>query len=369
MVILMIKNIAVIRGDGIGPEIVEQALLVLNAIADIYGHTFNYTDVDMGGCAIDKWGDPLPEEMLARCLASDSVLLGAVGGKKWDGVPGNMRPEKGLLRLRAGMGVYSNNRPAKIWKQLASASPLKPSIVDKGIDLIIVRELIGGIYFGSHDTETVNGERVATDILKYSEREIERIGRIGFETARKRKGKLCSVEKSNVLDSSRLWKSVMHRLAEEYPDVELSDMLVDNCAMQIVKDPSQFDVVVTENMFGDILSDEASMITGSIGMIPSSSLGSSSCGLYEPIHGSAPDIAGMDIANPIGTVLSAAMMLRYSFDRAVEADRIEKAVDAVLTAGYRTGDIMPSDPAEAAACKKVGCSEMGKLIVEAVRAL
>ena len=359
----MIKNIAVIRGDGIGPEIVDQALLVLNKIAEKYGHTFNYDDVDMGGCAIDKWGDPLPEAMLNKCLASDSVLLGAVGGKKWDSVPGHMRPEKGLLRLRAGMGVYSNNRPAKIWKQLASASPLKESIVAKGIDFIIVRELIGGIYFGSHETNEVNGEKVATDILAYSESEIERIGRIGFDTAMKRGKKLCSVEKSNVLDSSRLWKAVMHRLATEYPEVELSDMLVDNCAMQIVKDPSQFDVVVTENMFGDILSDEASMITGSIGMIPSSSLGNTTVGLYEPIHGSAPDIAGMDIANPIGTILSAAMMLRYSFDMAEEADAIENAVDKVLTAGYRTGDIMPSDPEEAASCKKVGCSEMGKLIV------
>ena len=359
----MIKNIAVIRGDGIGPEIVDQALLVLNKIAEKYGHTFNYDDVDMGGCAIDKWGDPLPEAMLNKCLASDSVLLGAVGGKKWDSVPGHMRPEKGLLRLRAGMGVYSNNRPAKIWKQLASASPLKESIVAKGIDFIIVRELIGGIYFGSHETNEVNGEKVATDILAYSESEIERIGRIGFDTAMKRGKKLCSVEKSNVLDSSRLWKAVMHRLATEYPEVELSDMLVDNCAMQIVKDPSQFDVVVTENMFGDILSDEASMITGSIGMIPSSSLGNTTVGLYEPIHGSAPDIAGMDIANPIGTILSAAMMLRYSFDMAEEADAIENAVDKVLTAGYRTGDIMPSDPEEAANCKKVGCSEMGKLIV------
>ena len=359
----MNKNIAVIRGDGIGPEIVDQALLVLNKIAEKYGHTFVYDDVDMGGCAIDKWGDPLPEVMLNKCLASDSVLLGAVGGKKWDSVPGHMRPEKGLLRLRAGMGVYSNNRPAKIWKQLASASPLKESIVAKGIDFIIVRELIGGIYFGSHETNEVNGEKVATDILAYSESEIERIGRIGFETAMKRGKKLCSVEKSNVLDSSRLWKAVMHRLASEYPQVELSDMLVDNCAMQIVKDPSQFDVVVTENMFGDILSDEASMITGSIGMIPSSSLGNTTVGLYEPIHGSAPDIAGMDIANPIGTILSAAMMLRYSFDMTAEADAIENAVDKVLTAGYRTGDIMPSDKDEAARCKKVGCSEMGALIV------
>jgi 3-isopropylmalate dehydrogenase len=269
-----------------------------------------------------------------------------------------MRPEKGLLRLRAGMGVYSNNRPAKIWPQLADASPLKKSIVDKGIDFIIVRELIGGIYFGKHETIEENGEKVSIDELRYSEEEIRRIGRIGFETAQKRGKKLCSVEKSNVLDSSRLWKKVMHELAAEYPDVELSDMLVDNCAMQIVKDPSQFDVVVTENMFGDILSDEASMITGSIGMIPSSSLGATSCGLYEPIHGSAPDIAGKDIANPIGTILSAAMMLRFSFDMAKEADCIENAVSTVLSAGYRTGDIADGD------CAKVGCCDMGRLIIE-----
>lgn len=353
----MTKNIAVIRGDGIGPEIVEQALKVLDKIAEIYGHTFNYTDVDMGGCAIDKWGNPLPEEMLKRCVESDSVLLGAVGGEKWNNVPGDMRPEKGLLRLRAGMGVYSNNRPAKIWKQLADASPLKKEIVDKGIDFIIVRELIGGIYFGEHTTAEENSEKKAVDVLSYTESEIERIGRIGFETARKRNKKLCSVEKSNVLDSSRLWKAVMHRLEKEYPDVELSDMLVDNCAMQIVKNPAQFDVIVTENMFGDILSDEASMITGSIGMIPSSSLGATSCGLYEPIHGSAPDIAGMDIANPIGTILSVAMMLRYSFDMPKEADAIENAVSAVLDEGFRTADIMSDG------CKKVGCSEMGKLII------
>ena len=354
----MQKNIAVIRGDGIGPEIVEQALRVLQKIGDLYGHTFTYTDVDMGGVAIDKWGDPLPAEMLEKCVAADSVLLGAVGGPKWNDVPGDKRPEKGLLRLRAGMGVYSNNRPSKIWRQLADASPLKSSIVDKGIDFIIVRELIGGIYFGSHTTEVVDGEKQAVDVLSYRESEIERIGRIGFETAQKRGKKLCSVEKSNVLDSSRLWKAVMHRLAAEYPDVELSDMLVDNCAMQIVKNPSQFDVIVTENMFGDILSDEASMITGSIGMIPSSSLGATTNGLYEPIHGSAPDIAGQDIANPIGTILSAAMMLRYSFDMAAEADCIEQAVSAVLDAGYRTADIC------ADGCQKVSCSEMGRLIEE-----
>ncbi len=349
----MIKNIAVIRGDGIGPEIVAQALRVLDKIAKLYGHTFQYTDVNMGGCAIDQYGDPLPEAELQKCIASDSVLLGAVGGDKWNDVPASMRPEKGLLRLRAGMGVYSNNRPAKIWKQLSEASPLKKSIVDRGIDFIIVRELIGGIYFGEHKTE---GD-VATDVLKYSESEIERIGRIGFETARKRNKKLCSVEKSNVLDASRLWKKVMHRLAEEYPDIELSDMLVDNCAMQIVKNPAQFDVIVTENMFGDILSDEASMITGSIGMIPSSSLGASTCGLYEPIHGSAPDIAGRDIANPIGTILSAAMMLRFSFDMSKEADAIEKAISDYLDAGYRTADIMSDG------MMQVGCKECGDLII------
>lgn len=348
----MVKNIAVIRGDGIGPEIVNEALKVLNKIAELYGHNFNYTDVDMGGCAIDKYGDPLPESELKKCVESDSVLLGAVGGNKWNDVPGNMRPEKGLLRLRAGMGVYSNNRPAKIWPQLADASPLKKSIVEQGIDFIIVRELIGGIYFGEHKTE---GD-TAIDVLTYSEAEIERIGRIGFETARKKNKKLCSVEKSNVLDSSRLWKKVMHRLSSEYPDVELSDMLVDNCAMQIVKNPAQFDVIVTENMFGDILSDEASQITGSIGMIPSSSLGATSCGLYEPIHGSAPDIAGQDKANPIGTILSAAMMLRFSFDMEKEADAIENAVRKFLDAGYRTADIMSEG------MTLVGCKQCGDLI-------
>lgn len=353
----MNKNIAVIRGDGIGPEIIGQTLRVLDRIAELYGHSFTYTDVDMGGCAIDKYEDPLPDSELEKCVGSDSVLLGAAGGSKWNGLPGEKRPEKGLLRLRAGMGVYSNNRPAKIWRQLADASPLKSSIVDRGIDFIIVRELIGGIYFGEHITEG----NTATDVLRYREPEIERIGRIGFETARRRSRRLCSVEKSNVLDSSRMWKRVMHRLAEEYPDVELSDMLVDNCAMQIVKDPSQFDVIVTENMFGDILSDEASMITGSIGMIPSSSLGATSCGLYEPIHGSAPDIAGQDIANPIGTILSAAMMLRYSFDMPQEANAIERAVSDYLDAGYRTADIMSEGKT------RVGCSRCGELITGYLR--
>lgn len=356
----MTKNIAVIRGDGIGPEIIGQAIKVLEKIGKVYGHEFLFTDVDMGGCAIDMWGDPLPEQMLEKCLASDSVLLGAVGGNKWNDVAANLRPEKGLLRLRAAMGVYSNNRPARIWPQLADSSPLRKSIVDEGIDFIIVRELIGGIYFGEHRTEKVGNSLKAVDVLTYSEEEIARIGRIGFETAMKRNKKLCSVEKSNVLDSSRLWKKVMHELAVEYPEVELSDMLVDNCAMQIVKNPSQFDVIVTENMFGDILSDEASMITGSIGMIPSSSLGSGTRGLYEPIHGSAPDIAGKDIANPIGTILAAAMMLRFSFDMTKEADSIEKAVGDFLDNGYRTADIMSPG------FTQVGTIRAGDLIAEAI---
>ena len=356
----MEKKIAVIRGDGIGPEIVAEAIKVLDAVAARYGHTFTYDEVDMGGVAIDKWGEPLPAAMLDKCLAADSVLLGAVGGPKWDGLPGAQRPEKGLLALRAGMGLYSNLRPAKLWPQLADASPLKPSIVAKGIDFIVVRELTGGVYFGQHKIETVDGQQVATDVMPYSEAEIERIGRIAFETARKRRHKVTSVDKANVLDTSRLWRSVMHRLAAEYPDVEYADMLVDNTAMQIVKDPSQFDVVVTENMFGDILSDEASMITGSIGMIPSSSLGEGTRGLYEPIHGSAPDIAGQNKANPIGTILSAAMMLKYSFGMEEEYAAIEAAVHAVLDAGKRTGDSM------AAGCTRVTCSEMGDAIVAAL---
>lgn len=353
----MVKNIGVIRGDCSSPEIVTEALRVLDRIAEKYNHTFNYTEIDMGGAAIDKYGDPLPQAELDKCLASDSVLLGAVGGPKWEGMPGAKRPEKGLLRLRAGMGLYSNNRPATLWPQLADASPLKPSIVAKGIDFIVVRELTGGVYFGEHRTEEINGEKVATDIMPYSEHEIERIGRIGFETAMKRRKKLCCVDKANVLDTSRLWREVMHRLQAEYPEVEYSEMFVDNCAMQICKDPSQFDVIVTENMFGDIISDEASMITGSIGMIPSSSLGEGTRGLYEPIHGSAPDIAGQDKVNPIACILSAAMMLRYSFDMATEADDIEAAVNAVLDKGLRTADMMSDG------CTLVGCKAMGDAIL------
>ena len=352
----MNKTIAVIRGDGIGPEIVNEAIKVLDAVAAKHGHTFTYDEVDMGGVAIDKWGDPLPQAMLDKCLAADSVLLGAVGGPKWEGLPGPQRPEKGLLRLRAGMGLYSNLRPAKLWPQLADASPLKPSIVEKGIDFLVVRELISGIYFGEHKTVEQNGEQVATDVMLYAEHEIERIGRIAFETAMKRRKKVTCVDKANVLDTSRLWRAVLHRVKEDYPEVEYGEMFVDNASMQLVKDPSQFDVIVTGNMFGDILSDEASMLTGTIGMIPSSSLGDGTRGMYEPIHGSAPDIAGQNKANPIGTILSAAMMLKYSFGLDVEAAAIEAAVDKALNDGLRTADCM------ADGCRLVSCSEMGDAI-------
>ena len=352
----MNKTIAVIRGDGIGPEIVNEAIKVLDKIAEKYGHTFTYDDVDMGGIAIDKWGDPLPRAMLDKCLAADSVLLGAVGGPKWEGLPGPQRPEKGLLRLRAGMGLYSNLRPAKLWPQLAQASPLKPSIVEKGIDFLVVRELISGIYFGEHKTVEQNGEKVATDVMLYAEHEIERIGRIAFETAMKRRKKVTCVDKANVLDPSRLWRAVLHRIKEEYPEVEYGEMFVDNASMQLVKDPSQFDVIVTGNMFGDILSDEASMLTGTIGMIPSSSLGDGTRGMYEPIHGSAPDIAGQNKANPIGTILSAAMMLKYSFGMDAEAAAIEAAVEQALNDGLRTADMM------AEGCTPATCSEMGDAI-------
>ena len=353
----MEKNIALIYGDCASPEIVTQAVRVLDKIAEKHGHTFTYTRAYMGGEAIDKFGDPLPQAELDKCRAADSVLLGAIGGPKWEGLPGDQRPEKGLLRLRAGMGLYSNNRPARIWPQLADASPLKKQIVDRGIDFIVVRELIGGVYFGEHKTFHQDGELKAVDVMPYSEHEIERIGRIGFETAMKRRKKLTCVDKANVLDTSRLWRRVLEKLAQEYPEVEFGEMFVDNAAMQICKDPSQFDVIVTENMFGDILSDEASEITGSIGMVPSSSLGAGPRGLYEPIHGSAPDIAGQDKVNPIACILSAAMMLRYSFDMPAEADAIEAAVSGVLDAGLRTADIMQEG------CTPVGCAAMGDAIL------
>lgn len=358
----MEKNIAVIWGDCSSPEIVTQAIRVLDTIGAKYNHTFHYTDVAMGGEAIDKYGDPLPQHELDKCLASDSVLLGAIGGPKWEGMAGDKRPEKGLLRMRSGMGLYSNNRPTKIWPQLAPASPLKAEIVEQGIDFVIVRELTGGVYFGERQVNILeSGEKQAVDIMPYAEYEIERIGRIGFDTAMKRRKKLCCVDKANVLETSRLWREVMHRLQAEYPEVEYSEMFVDNCAMQIVKNPAQFDVIVTENMFGDILSDEASMITGSIGMIPSSSLGEGTCGVYEPIHGSAPDIQGLDVINPTACILSVAMMLRFSFGMAQEADAIEQAVSHVLDQGLRTADNMSDG------CTQLGCKAMGDAIVAAIK--
>lgn len=356
----MQKTIAVIRGDGIGPEIVEQALLVLKAVGAKYGHSFACNEVLMGGAAIDAAGTPLPEETLQACLAADAVLLGAVGGPKWDSLPGHQRPEKGLLGLRKGLGLYANLRPARLLPALAAASPLRADIAQSGIDFLVVRELIGGVYFGEHKTEEVNGEKVATDVMPYAEHEIERILHTAFKAAAGRRKKVTSVDKANVLDTSRLWRTVAQRVAGEYPGVQFENMLVDNAAMQIVKNPAQFDIMVTENMFGDILSDEASMITGSIGMIPSASLGEGTRGLFEPIHGSAPDIAGQNKANPVGTILSAAMLLRYSLGLPQEAVAIEAAVDAVLAKGLRTADI--AGPGETA----VGCTEMGAAIVSAL---
>ena len=353
----MEKTITVIRGDGIGPEIVNQAIRILDRIAEKFGHTFHYQDILAGGCAIDAYGASLPKESLETCLNCDSVLLGAVGGPKWDGVPKEIRPEAALLGIRSAMGLYANLRPARLFHQLSEASPLKPEITEKGIDLMMVRELTGGAYFGAHVTSEENGELVAHDDMNYSVHEIRRIARTAFDIARKRDSRVISVDKANVLDTSRLWRKIVHEVAAEYPDVTCTDMLVDNTAMQLVRNPSQFDVIVTENLFGDILSDEASMITGSIGMMASASLGEGTRGMYEPIHGSAPDIAGQNIANPIGTILSAAMMLRYSFDLPEEASCIESAVDRVLNAGIRTGDIWSEGTA------KVTCSGMGDAIL------
>lgn len=353
----MEKTITVIRGDGIGPEIVNQAIRVLDRIAEKFGHTFHYQDILAGGCAIDAYGTSLPKESLEKCLNCDSVLLGAVGGPKWDGVPKEIRPEAALLGIRSAMGLYANLRPARLFHQLSEASPLKSEITEKGIDLMMVRELTGGAYFGAHVTSEENGELVAHDDMNYSVHEIRRIARTAFDIARKRDSRVISVDKANVLDTSRLWRKIVHEVAAEYPDVTCTDMLVDNTAMQLVRNPSQFDVIVTENLFGDILSDEASMITGSIGMMASASLGEGTRGMYEPIHGSAPDIAGQNIANPIGTILSAAMMLRYSFDLPEEASCIESAVDRVLNAGIRTGDIWSEGTA------KVTCSGMGDAIL------
>ena len=349
----MNKTIAIIKGDGIGPEIVNEAMGVLDAVAARFGHTFTYVDAPMGGNAIDAFGVPLPESSLETCMQSDSVLLGAVGGPKWDDQPSANRPERGLLKLRGAMGLYTNIRPARMFSELSDACPLRADIAARGIDFVVVRELIGGVYFGQHTTGSVDGEQKATDIMSYTEHEIRRVAHVAFQMAQKRRKRVTSIDKANVLDTSRLWRKTVTEVAKEYPDVELLRMYVDNAAMQIVRDPSQFDVIVTENLFGDILSDEASQITGSIGMIPSSSMGEGTRGLYEPIHGSAPDIAGQNKANPIGTILAAAMMLRYSFDMAAEADAIEAAVDETLKAGIRCGDIMQ------AGCTLVGCREMG----------
>ena len=352
-------NIALLRGDGIGPEIVDSTVTILEKTAARFGHRFNFTPYLIGGCAIDATGKPLPQETVDGCLASDSVLLGAVGGPKWDDQPGDNRPEKALLGIRSALGLYTNLRPAKLYPALRAASPLKDEIVGEGFDLMIVRELTGGIYFGERGYRQGRFGEEAFDTEAYSVTEIERIGRVAFETAMKRSRRLCSIDKANVLESSRLWRKTMHALAEEYPEVEYRDMFVDNAAMQLVRDPRQFDVIVTSNMFGDILSDEASQITGSIGMLASASLGASTRGMYEPIHGSAPDIAGQDRANPIAAILSGAMMLRYSFGLAQEADCIEAAVDSVLNAGYRTADLMGG-----AEGKPLTCSEITKRIAE-----
>ena len=355
-------SIALLKGDGIGPEIVDSAVEVLKKIGTKYGHEFEFTPYLIGGCAIDATGEPLPEETVKGCLASDSVLLGAVGGPKWDGLPGNKRPEKALLGIRSALGLFTNLRPAKLYPALKNASPLRADIVAGGFDLMIVRELTGGIYFGERGRREGKYGPEAFDTEAYSRMEIERIGRVAFETAMKRNKKLVSIDKANVLETSRLWREIMHEMSKEYPEVEYSDMLVDNAAMQLVRNPGQFDVIVTSNMFGDILSDEASQITGSIGMLASASLGSTKRGMYEPIHGSAPDIAGQNKANPIATVLSAAMMLRYSFDLKEEADCIEKAVDAVLEKGFRTADLLGTSGGNA-----LSCTEMTDKILENIK--
>ncbi|CRF33966.1 3-isopropylmalate dehydrogenase [Brachyspira suanatina] len=359
----MEKNIVVIKGDGVGPEVVEKAIDVLNRVAEKYSHKFNLEYVDMGGCSIDKYGVPLTDENLEKCIKSDSVLLGSVGGPKWDNVAPENRPERGLLKLRKGMGLYANIRPTKILKSLEYASPLKETICKDMVDFIMVRELTGGVYFGEHKFEVVDGVRQATDLMLYTETEIHRIGKVAFELARNSKRPLTSVDKANVLHTSKLWREVMNNLAKEYSDVKYNDMYVDNAAMQIASNPSQFGVIVTENMFGDILSDEASVISGSIGMAPSASLSDGSVGLYEPIHGSAPDIAGKDLVNPIGTILSLAMMLRYSFKMEKEAEDVEKAVYKAIDDGYRTADIMPKHNMMTYLYKQVRCSEMGDIIV------
>lgn len=358
-------HITCIPGDGIGPEIVAEAKKVLDKVASVYGHEIQYKDILMGGASIDAHGVPLTEEAIADAQNAEAVLMGSIGGNTttspWYQLPPDKRPEAGLLKLRKALNLFANLRPAVLYEELSDACPLRREISDVGFDMMIMRELTGGLYFGERRTIEENGVRKAIDTLTYDENEIRRIAIKGFDIAMKRRKKVTSVDKANVLDSSRLWRKVVEEVAKEYPEVTLEHMLVDNCAMQLVKDPAQFDVILTENMFGDILSDEASMVTGSIGMLASASLNDSKFGLYEPSHGSAPDIAGMDIANPIATVLSAAMMLRYSFDLDKEADAIETAVKTVLQKNYRTGDIMSEG------CIKVGCKEMGDLLAAEIK--
>ena len=357
-------KIALIPGDGIGPEIVAEARKVLDKVCKKYSHKFSYTEVLLGGASIDAHGVPLTEETIAQAKASDAVLMGSIGGdaktSPWYKLEPSRRPEAGLLAIRKALNLFANLRPAYLYNELRDACPLRDEIIGDGFDMIIVRELTGGLYFGARKTTEENGVRTAVDTLSYNENEIRRIAIKAFEIARKRRNKVTSVDKANVLDSSRLWRSVVEDVAKDYPDVTLEHMLVDNCAMQLVRDPKQFDVILTENMFGDILSDEASMVTGSIGMLSSASLNETKLGLYEPSHGSAPDIAGQNKANPIATILSAAMMLRYSLDLDKEADAVEAAVQKVLTDGYRTGDIMSDG------CKLVGTKEMGDLIADAI---
>ena len=352
-------NICVMPGDGIGPEIVAEAVKVLDVVGKKFGLEFVYSQALIGGAAIDAKGVPLPDETVAACKAADAVLLGAVGGPKWDEIDPAIRPEKGLLGIRKALGLFANLRPAKLFPELAAACCLRPDIVGQGLDVMVIRELTGGAYFGEpRGIEKRGDEEVGFNTMVYAEHEVRRIAKVGFETARKRGKKLCSVDKANVLDVSRLWRKVVLEVAKDYPDVELSHMYVDNAAMQLVRAPSQFDVIVTENLFGDILSDEAAVITGSIGMLPSASLGAANPGLYEPIHGSAPDIAGQDKANPLATILSVAMMLKHSFDQSAAAEAIEAACAKVLADGYRTGDIM--EPGKTL----VGCKAMGQLVVE-----
>lgn len=354
-------RIAVVPGDGIGPEVVEQTLKVLDRVGEVYGHRFEYEKVLAGGCAIDATGGCLPQETIDTCKAADAVLLGAVGGWKWDTLPGNERPEMALLGLRKELGLFANLRPALLFEELAEACPLKPEIIEGGLDILVVRELTGGIYFGEKGTKDTEMGPAAYDVEQYSEGEVRRIAEVAFDMASKRNGKVTSVDKANVLESSRLWRRVVAEEGEKHPDIELGNMYVDNAAMQLVRNPRQFDVIVTSNIFGDILSDEASMITGSIGLLPSASLATGNFGMYEPVHGSAPDIAGKDMANPMATILSAAMMLRYTFGLGKEADAVEAAVKKVLADGYRTHDIA------AAGEKAIGTAEAGRLITENIK--